>query len=1020
MNLRTCWKKCSVWIVIILLLQCFNACSNSENTIPEWHEKIKRYFDDLEITHNLTYTDFTKSYFEIPKINENYSVIEINDVAKKEHWLLKKLQYEFLDNIGYYVFAKYNEKIFSSDGRICSDTGIVIIDKTLGAGKPATLDVTEDNKDDIKVEMILGGRVKNYSVKLPQSIVVELDGGLTLNIIALTNLTNPIEIYTVKALIYKNKNYRYIIGFTFSKLPTAYTFFASSENIYCEFNFLPQSVNYDVESPYKIIWNSTESIEKFELFAGILNITHNKEMYGVIRMYNTPPKYASLYYNENSDIIFQLESSSACNIDIEFHESELTMNASIYPLPSHINISLSDGNICYNGSQIISLLKLETIYRSQNKSLCAEIKNISNFTLAGNFKIPEVKVEKPQNVGPIDRIINYVIARIYAPIERAKRTILYINELLFTGTAEVKFQSQTYVDIDLVVATDKYLQYKLPKTHTVTFIDKSFCARIFGIKKIHIFIQKNDFLLDSFSILPLKILVKTPTKLAFVNITNLPKYIKMYNGNFETSETINVQLIIENMLYTKISGLTNFEFKNYKFSFTKPVEIEFYKGICVPKNCLFINFTNYDFGVKLENITKLELSEKFLLRTTQNTLFVNLVGGDLFGDVGEEVFFIKNLPELIYFNMPENINIPEIRISNITHTLENISFELNNLTKKINICWSGRNDVEIFGSNASLILPKSLELNFVNTSQNINFTVIGNYKKAPENLIINHTQIFMYVKKLPMNFSLTANINLTKRLCEIYYISDESLETMYICTNLIKIVQKLKLGFSNIPKTLQLFANFEKLELQYDANEKINYLFLSCFKDQNDIDLRIENLPEELILTTSYKQKNPKKLLLSNIIPSIKFTANSKLNLYWAGKMIGFDGDFCTNLYNFSNIDLCVVENKLEVKHNAKVIHLSVRNLRYSKEILIKSIFVVISGNVKLNLYLLFGKIPIIVIDCEKITVDIYAEITMLGMRKSNFVFWNLFKFTTTTNTLNIDKNTKYIVPAPMLTLWKN
>ncbi|MBU2565431.1 MAG: hypothetical protein KJ655_04170, partial [Candidatus Thermoplasmatota archaeon] len=617
----------------------------------------------------------------------------------------------------YYVFTYYNN-VLQVDRDGVAGGNVTQLGLTIPEYNYIDVDPVSWDGDDIVVSVRLKGRLSDNETLIPPTLLeppTYLIGGLEIEIQRINNKEAPLTIYFVKPVSYDNKTYIWIIGFYFSSMPEHFYFNAISENIVLEAAAFAMGgeTPVSVQPPYEITWSMSSQIHEFAFSVGYakfgpVNASHHFEAKfspGICSGY--------LYYEEIAEkISLNWRGSDETDVSAFYREENLYIEFEIDNLPSSVDLLIESGEplstLNYEASSVLSAFSYTSYDFVSGSITHVSISNIPlRINIIGTFKIPPKEEPNPDPSDSfIGRVLNYVIANIGATMNRIRKALTSITEIVSTpdnsfhlisnGTiSKIEFWSlKGRVENNVIHCERLNLS-----GNYVGILNPSIQACLKNVTEINLSFGRNITLMlkRSGAREPLEgIYASWDTKIS-VNIPELPSELLIKGTaqelNYLFSEPVTLNILAKTLDYAlnykidaNIKNITSgvFERKDQNISlrFGEPVEIECSVGkgqlYRMSGNHFFANTSEKTMSLRLGNLTSLHagehlgltLSEEYPLKMLLET---NFTSGKI---------LVKNLPRIFNVSLPSSpISLPEMENVTIATMHDLLSSVANTLNK---------------------------------------------------------------------------------------------------------------------------------------------------------------------------------------------------------------------------------------------------------------------------------------------------------------------------------------------------
>jgi len=593
----------------------------------------------------------------------------------------------------YYVFTYYNNNLeVDKDG--VAGGNVTQLGLTIPEYNYIDVDPDDGDADDIVVSLRLKGRLSDnetfFNLTQPPTYLI---GGLEIEIFKI-NDKSPLTIYFVKPISYDNKTYIWIMGFYFSSLPEQFSFSAISENI------VLQSVAFmmggetpvNVQPPYEISWSMSSQIHEFALSVGYakfgpVNATHYFEAKF------SPGVNGYLYYEEIAEkLSLTWRGSNETDVSAYYKEENLYVEFKIDNLPSNVNLSIENGTPCstlnYEASSVLSRFSYTSYDFGSGGITHVNISNIpSHICVIGTFEIPPKEEPNPDPSDTfIGRVLNYVIARIGATMQRVRKALTSITEIVSTpdnifhlipdGTiSKIEFWSlKGRVENNIIFCERLNLS-----GNYIGMLNSSIQVGLKNVTEMNLSLSKNiTIMLKSSSEEGFKAIAVYGSTEVLINIPKLPDSLSIkgtaekidYSSLSEKGkpEKIELSILAKTQNYNmdaSIKNITSGVFtkkdQNISLEFEQPVELECAVGkgqlYKMTGNYFFTNTSEKTASLRIGNLKSLHLGEQTGLTLSEEypmkiKLETNVTSGKI---------LIKNLPRSFNVSLSSSlITLPEI------------------------------------------------------------------------------------------------------------------------------------------------------------------------------------------------------------------------------------------------------------------------------------------------------------------------------------------------------------------------
>ncbi len=1044
-------------------------------TLPDW---FKELFPDLrEFVPEFTpakYFRYTVGFYSIQPLKRPY--LEDITISVTITALDRK----------YYAFTYYQ-----SDTPLLDEDGVagVKIPGLITIPEYNLIDVDENGHGDIAVSLML-----NVTINEPPPPALDwatpptyLIGGLDIEIYKIKELEKSLTIYFVKPICYDNTTYIWIIGFYFSSLPEHFSFNAISENI--EVKAVPFMMGgetpINVQPPYKITWSMTSEIPEFSLSVGYaklgpVNATHYFEAKfspginnGYLRYDETPEKLSLNWSGSNET-----------DVSAYYKEENLYVEFEIDNLPSNVDLSIESGEPCstldYKASSVLSAFSYTSYDFVSGSITHVSISNIPlHINIIGTFKIPPKEEPNPDPSDSfIGRVLNYVIARIGATMNRVRKAMTSVTETISTpnnifhlipdGTiAKIEFWSlKGIVENDVI-----YCERLNLSGNYVGMLNSSIQAGLKNVTELNLSFGRNITLMlkssggEGFKALGLihdmKGLISIPEMPDTVSIKGTPEEI-----NYSFSESAELNILAKTQNYNMdawIKNITSGSFirkdQNISLEFDSPVELSFAAGkgqlYSMTENHLFVNTSKKTMSLRLSNLKSLyagrhlglTLSKEYPLKMLLET---NITSGKI---------LVKPLPRSFNISLPmPPIALPEME--NMIPTMDLFSSFTNSLEQAIQNLNETVGEGFINGTLAFSYesdLPPVLVANLTAgkdclswhhgiTLKKSNLTLdMKIYLELPENAIIsfeqrNGAELRYKFENWNTSFNwISASLETeNKNLFVLASITD-----LKNGEGIIKMVEEepaepveekpprvgelnlsINLFLASIPQKLDLtIIRGSNTSLSWSASSSINGIYLNIIREDNNISypsyLIVKNTPVKADFTIISASK-------ATIfqIPEINVNASGKLdfNLKLDGGLVGSNVDLLLYTESLKYFSLKGCGNTVTINSDMDKLLFRMSNISLGgmNKIEIMSLDL---QHLLLTTNFVFGKFPVLEVNCDakETQIKLVPSVSTSFGEKNSVALTDLsfLSLHTRENSVRItDTKTHYITVAPVLSLW--
>ncbi|MBU4256485.1 MAG: hypothetical protein KKB04_04425, partial [Candidatus Thermoplasmatota archaeon] len=561
---------------------------------------------------------------------------------------------------------------------------------TIPEYNPIDVDPASWDGDDIVVSVRLKGRLSDnetiFTLLQPPTYLI---GGLEIEIYKINNKTAPLTIYFVKPVSYDNKTYIWIIGFYFSSMPEHFYFNAISENIVLEAAAFAMGgeTPVSVQPPYEITWSMSSQIHEFAFSVGYakfgpVNASHHFEAKfspGICSGY--------LYYEEIAEkISLNWRGSDETDVSAFYREENLYIEFEIDNLPSSVDLLIESGEplstLNYEASSVLSAFSYTSYDFVSGSITHVSISNIPlRINIIGTFKIPPKEEPNPDPSDSfIGRVLNYVIANIGATMNRIRKALTSITEIVSTpdnlfhlisdGTiSKIEFWSLKGEVENNVIHCERL---NLSGNY-VGMLNSSIQAGLKNVTELNLSFGRNiTLMLKSSGGEDFKALGLIHDMKGLISISEMPDTVSIKGTpeeiNYSFSESAELNILAKTQNYNMdatikniTSGVFTKKDQNISLEFDPPVELECAVGkgrlYKMTNNYFFTNTSEKTASLRIGNLKSLHLGEQTGLILSEEypmkiMLETNVTSGKI---------LVKNIPRSFNASLPMPlITLPEM------------------------------------------------------------------------------------------------------------------------------------------------------------------------------------------------------------------------------------------------------------------------------------------------------------------------------------------------------------------------
>jgi|GEM_PF-6362663 len=989
----------------------------------------------------------------------------------------------------YYVFTYYNNILqVNRDG--VAGGNITQLGFTIPEYNHVDVDPSAGDGDDVVVSLRLKGRLSDnetpFTLSQPPTYLI---GGLEIEIYKINDKAD-LTIYFVKPISYDNKTYIWIIGFYFSSLPEHFSFSAISENI------VLQSVAFmmggetpiNVQPPYEIKWSMSSEIPEFGLSVGYAKFSPVKATHYLESRFSPGISNGYLYYEEASEkISLNWSGSNETNISAYYREENLYVEFKIDNLPSSVNLSIESGELStlnYEASSVLSTFSYNSYDFGSGGITHVNISNIpSHVCVIGTFKIPPKEEPNPDPSDSfIGRVLNYVIARVSATMNRIRKALTSITEIVSTPDnifhlipdetiSKVEFWSlkgrveNNVIHCECLNLSGNY----------VGMLNTSIQAGVKNVTGMSLSFGKNITLMlkRSGAREPLETLYVSDSTKISANVSELPSELLIKGTtqemNCSFSEPVEFDILARTLDYNidaTVKNITSGSFmrnsQNISLEFDLPVELECAVGkgqlYKMTGNYFFTNTSEKSASLRINNLKSLCLGEQTGLTFSEEyplkiMLETNITSGKI---------LIKNLPRIFNISLPSSlISIPKmgnVTIATMPDLLSSVADTLNQAMENIS---------KIANNGA---VGEKLEFSYASVSPLIvivNLSTGENHLPWHHGITLNKSKLTLDMKvylELPEkasfvfdrrnglelryqfenwapsfnwlsaslelgNKNIFSLINVTGlengegiiRMVEEEPVRPEEEEVLTIR----ELNLSVEFFLTSIPAELNLtVVRGSNTSLSWNASSPINGVYLNIIREDKGNFYPSHFMARKTPLKADFKITSSQKETALFQIPEISVSASGKLdfNLKLDNWLVGGRGDLLLYTEGLECFSLKPQGNTVTITSTVDKLLFGVSNIPMDgmKEIEILSLGL---KRLTVTANFVFGKFPILEVSCDakETQINLLPSISTPFGEKNSVALTDLsfLSLNTRKNSIRItDNKIHYITVAPILSLW--